>query len=429
MAGRFFASKIIIYLTRSILILPITSSIAYGADSLYSGLTLPGAILLSLNNHPELDSFKYKMQSAEGEIKYSAIREKPELSLSVEDAFGTGSYKNFDSAETTLSISWILDNDLADRRVGKFKTKKMLIDIEQNIKRLDIAAVTAHRFLTVIALQDRLAIAEKAKRHSHTILKDISKRVKSGNSPIADQLRAEVSVERRELEIEDITHELLSSKRILASMWGETTISLTPVFGTLTLSQTLIDYEELEEAIKNSPRIEYYLTKQRLAESEISLANEEAKNRLRFNAGVRRYEQFGDYGLTFGVSLPLGKANRNTGRISSLSADKSRYEVNANAEKIEMMTEVFVLYEELKHSHHITESLENNILPRLELALKETYKAYQLGKYTYQEWSIVQQEVLDAQLALIDSRLTAYNNTIELERLTALNLSNSRVLP
>jgi cobalt-zinc-cadmium efflux system outer membrane protein len=66
-------------------------------------------------------------------------------------------------------------------------------------------------------------------------------------------------------------------------------------------------------------------------------------------------------------------------------------------------------------------------MPRLERALKETQKAYQIGKYSYQEWSVVQQEVLDTQLALVDARLKAHNNMVELERLTGLSLLSRKV--
>ena len=197
----------------------------------------------------------------------------------------------------------------------------------------------------------------------------------------------------------------------------------------MNLSKTLVDYIELEQSIKNNPKIRYFLTKQRLAETEITLAKEHAKNRLRFNAGVRRYEPTDDYGLTFGVSIPLGKSNRNQGKILALTADMYRFQADANATEIQLITQVFVLYEELKHSRHINESLEKKILPRLERALKETHKAYQLGIYSYQEWSVVQQEVLDAQLALIDARLMAHNNTIELERLTGLELLRHNTAP
>ena len=420
--NRFFVRQSALHALRLLSFYLAASFPVYAADQLEIELSMQEAISRSLNKHPELASFTYRMKSAEGDVSYAAVGQKPELSLLVEDAFGSDEYSRLDNSKATLSVSWILDGELSNRRVGKFQAKKTLVDIERDIKRYDIAAKTAHQFLTVIALQDRLAIAIKAQQHMEKALMGITKRVSAGSALVADQLRAEVSVERRKLNVEDITHELKSAKKILASMWGGAYIDFTSVSGSLNISRLPIEFSALNKAIKTNPRIRYFLTQERIIESEITLAKEESKNRLRFNAGVSRYERTEDYGLTFGVSLPLGKSNRNQGRVSALTADKGRYLADANAIEIQLLTQVFVLYEELKHGHHINDSLENKIIPRLARALKETHKAYQLGKYSYQEWSMVQQELLDAQLALIDARLMALNNTVELERLTGLAL-------
>ena len=408
--NRFFGHRLSVHVGLLFAIYIAVSTPVYAVDYLEKSLSMQEAISRSLSLHPELASIGYRIKSAEGDIKYAAVGQKPELSLAVEDALGTGDYSGLDNAQSTLSIGWILDEGLSGSRVGKYQVRKTLIEIERDIKRFDIAAQTAHQFSTVLALQENLSIAKRAQQHTKVILFDIVKRVKAGKAPVADQLRAEVDQERRELEVEDITHELLSAKKILVSKWGETDIDFISAVGSLDTSRALVDFAELEKSIKTTPKMRYFLTQQRLVDSEIILAKEEAKNRLRFDAGIRRYEREEDYSLTFGVSLPIGKPSRNQGKISALTADK-----------------IFVLYEELKHGHHIIESIENKIMPRLERALKETQKAYQIGKYSYQEWSVVQQEVLDTQLALVDARLKAHNNMVELERLTGLSLLSRKV--
>ncbi|PHR52043.1 TolC family protein [Cycloclasticus sp.] len=425
--NRFFGHRLSVHVGLLFAIYIAVSTPVYAADYLEKSLSMQEAISRSLSLHPELASIGYRIKSAEGDIKYAAVGQKPELSLAVEDALGTGDYSGLDNAQSTLSIGWILDEGLSGSRVGKYQVRKTLIEIERDIKRFDIAAQTAHQFSTVLALQENLSIAKRAQQHTKVILFDIVKRVKAGKAPVADQLRAEVDQERRELEVEDITHELLSAKKILVSKWGETDIDFISAVGSLDTSRALVDFAELEKSIKTTPKMRYFLTQQRLVDSEIILAKEEAKNRLRFDAGVRRYEREEDYSLTFGVSLPIGKPSRNQGKISALTAEKDSYQADANATKTQLLTKIFVLYEELKHGHHIIESIENKIMPRLERALKETQKAYQIGKYSYQEWSVVQQEVLDTQLALVDARLKAHNNMVELERLTGLSLLSRKV--
>lgn len=420
--SRFFGGVSSNYIFSAISIFLLTSNINAMEPS-NSTLTIKEAVVKSLKQHPGLASFAYRVQSSDHNIAQAAIGQKPEVSLVIEDALGTGDYSDFSNAQSTLSIGWILDGGLVNSRVQQYKYKKALTEIELDIKRYDVAAETAHQFITILALQDRLKIANEAHLHSRNILKEITHRVNSGKALMADQLREEVNLERRKLDVEDIEHELISAKKILSSSWGQSEIGFSSAFGSLNLPESLIEYSELEQAISSNPKVRYFLTQQRLTEGEISLAREEGKNRLRFNAGVRRYERTEDYGLTMGITLPFG-GNNNQGKISSLSADKSRYQAELTATEIQLLTQVFVLYQELMHSYHVSNSLTHEIIPRLEKALKETYKAYQLGKYSYQEWSSVQQEVYDAQFSLIDARLTAHKNTVELERLTGLAMQD-----
>ena len=384
--------------------------------------TLYQAIQLSLQSHPSLKAYKHRFASVNAQAKHAAIGEKPEINLMIEDTLGTGELTGLDNSQTTLSISWILQSDLLNKRVKYAQTKKSVLEIEHDIQRFDVAAQAAHAFLAVLANQERLVVAKNAQNHALQILKEIQKRVDAGRSPYADILQAEVNLERRKLDAANIQQELKSAKKVLASQWGSNSVDFECVNGMLTLNKQIVSYNSLENAIKNNPQVRYFLTQQRVIDSEITLAREEVKNRLRLITGVRRYESTEDYGLSFGVPLPLGKSTRNQHKVSALHADRAAYASDAWATQIQLSTQLYVLYQELQHSHHLNNAITYKILPRLEKALTETQKAFSLGKYSYREWYALQNEVLDTRMELIDVRLKALNNMTEIERLTGLNL-------
>lgn len=388
-------------------------------------LLLKDAIEHSLNNNPDLAGYAYRLQSAEGYSVQAAAATPPVIGLEIEDALGTGDYSEFDSSQTTLSIGWILERPLIEKRVHVAESNRSIVDINQEVLRYDIAAETARDFLAVLAFQERLALARNAQRHAQDILAEVTRRVDAAVAPLADQLKAEVFLERRALEVEDIEHELLSAKRKLAAQWGATTIDFDQAAGSLEPGQALPPYNEIENSIANNPSIRYFLTQERMAESEIALARAEAERRWQFSTGIRRFEATDDYGVVASVSLPLGGSSRNQGKISALNAQKSQFQAEAYATEIKLKTRLYVLYQELQHFRHIGDALEQRILPRLERALTETRKAYQLGKYSYLELSAIQQELLDARLALIDAGLASQLNTVEIERLTGQSLPAS----
>lgn len=390
-----------------------------------SALDLSTAISKSLQQSPELASLEFRLRSADLNAKQAAVGEKPELSLRVEDAFGSGAFSGLGNSQSTLSISWILERSLLAQRVNAKASEKHIIQIEQEIKQYDIAASTAHAFLQILALQEQSKVAVEAQFSASRALADIAKRTESGKSPMADLLRAEIELERRRLEIENIAHELDVARRQLAAQWGATSINFPSLAGSLNLGGGIADFSVLEQGIQESPRVRFFLTQERVKQSEAALALEEAKNRLRFDTGVRRLGHGDDYAVVFGLSMPFGGAKQNQARIAALAEERAGLRAEAHAEQIKLSATLYGLYESYKHNVHLSNALEAMIIPRLEKALRETRKAYTVGRYEYREWSSMQQQVLTARLELISTRLAAHSNAVELERLTGQSISTA----
>lgn len=394
-----------------------TSSVNAGEFETHT-LDLQTAIIKSLQHNPELASVEFQLRSADANTDQAAVGEKPEINFSLEDAIGSGGFSGLDGSQSTLSISWILERSLLARRVDAMKSEKGTVYVQQEIKRYDISAATAHTFLSALAFQEQSKVSAKAEEGARRALSDVRKRTESGKAPMADLLRAEIELERRRLEIENIAHELDVAKRLLAAQWGATSFNFSTLSGSLMLNRAVLDFSAMEQRIQESPRVRFFLTQERLKQSQSALAEEEAKNRFRFKTGVRRIEQSDDYAVVFGLSIPFGGATRNQARIAALSEEQAGFRADAHAEKIKLSAKLYSLYEAYKHNVHLSDALEKMIIPRLEKALFETQKAYEVGRYSYREWSTVQQEVLAARLELIGSRLAAHSNAVELERLT-----------
>lgn len=399
------------------------SAASYAERKLMEPLSFLTAIQLSTNQHPELRAYAYRMNAQQGFLTQAGVASAPEIGLTVEDALGSGDFSGTDNAHTTLSISWVLDSRVVKKRVDAVASRQSILEVEREIKQLDIAAQTARYFLTALAYQERQLIAQQALSQSALTLNEINKRVEAGKSSIADQLRAEVNLARHTLQIEDLTHEFESAKRQLAAQWGDKAPNFESLAGTLAQKISVIDPTSLEENLRNNPNLKIFLTRERATQTDIALAKAEASKRWRISTGVRRFETTDDYALVAGISVPLGGSSRNKGRVAALTAEKYRYQSESDALSIKLQTALFVLYEQLQHSLHVSDALTNDIIPRLERALLETGKAYRLGKYSYLEWSAVQQELFEAQSDQLDAYFTAHINTVEIERLTGVSLT------
>ncbi len=388
-------------------------------------LSLSEAIKRTFNNNPELQTFQYRFEAQQGKMVQADLSAKPQLNLQLEDALGTGEYQAFDSSETTLSISWVLDKAIREKRKAVAFQGISLIESEQAIKTLDSATQTAHYFIQVLSYQEQVVIAKRAITLAETTVKEIKKRVKVGKTLQAELYRAEAQLAKRRLVLIDLKHEIKSLHRQLAAQWGSTTPQFSSVSGALTQLPAVIDFNTLKALIKHNPNLSKYLSQQRVTEATLQLAKEQRNIQWSFNAGLRHYAQDNDVGIITGFSIPLGITNRNQGRIAEVQANLSSNQSEAEALRIRIETSLFVFYEQLKHGIHLSKLLKDEVIPRLEKALKATHKAYEVGRNSYLEWLSMQNELLDAQSALLNASLSAHQNKIEIERLTGAHLYTS----
>lgn len=418
MLKRYFFFGVILFYT------PFLHSHAQASD--VSGrLTLSEAIERTLNSHPDLQAFHYRLDAQQGKVMQENLPQKPEVELSVEDVLGTGDHKGFSNAQTTLSVSWLLDKSIREKRMTVASLGTDLIESDKVIKQLDSATQTARYFLEALAYQDATIIANRAISLADATVQEITKRVEIGKTPLVELYRAEADLAKRKLILIDLKHELESSLRQIAAQWGSTEPTFISVVGSLNHQPNIISFQALKNRIRNNPSLAKYLSQERVKEAEYKLALEERNPKWKLSTGIRRYERSNDFGLVARVSIPFGGSNQNQGRIAEARARISQNKSEANALRIRMETSLFVVYQKMKHNIHLGEMLKDEIIPRLEKALTETHKAYDLGKYSYLEWLAVQNDLLEAQSALLNATLSAHLNRIELERLTGAQITSS----
>jgi cobalt-zinc-cadmium efflux system outer membrane protein len=392
------------------------------ASAAEKSLTLNEAIQRSFAKHPELQAFSYRHAAADGMAQQARVGSRPQLGLSVEDGFGSGDYSGSDSLQSTLSISWVLEGDLLQQRGHSADVQKQVISDDQAIKKLDVAAETARQFLTVVVYQQRKELAEAARAQADSVVKELSKRMDAGKSLFADKLRAEAELARADIALEDLDHEIRGAKRMLATQWNAREPDFETASGSLAIATDRLNYEDLAQHLSSHPRVRKLLSQERVAQSEIALAKTEAQSRWQFSTGVRRFENTDDYALVAGFTVPLGGEQRNRGRIAVLAAERNAYRVDAGAVQIVLEARLYVLLQEFQHAQHVVGALREQIIPTLEQAQQEVQNAYQLGRYSYQDWRGVRQELLAARSHLLDSQFKAQLTRVEIERLTGLPL-------
>jgi len=396
---------------------------ANAAANKNAALSLAEAINKTFQHNPDLASFQFQNKAQQGRLVQAGLSPKPEVTLMLEDALGDGDLEGFDSAQTTLSVNWVLEQALRQKRTQVAMANQVLIDSDKSIKQLDVATQTARYFLQTLAHQESALLADKAIYLADAMVKETKKRTNSGKASLAELYRAEAELAQRQLIREDSKHEIDAAIRLLAAQWGETAPMFTEVAGQLTLAEKIISFEELKQQLNNNLGLHRFLSLQRIKEAELKLVEEQKDPMWRIQTGLRHDQSTGDYSLIAGLSVPFGGSNQNQGRIAEVSAQLEQQHVETTALRIRLETALFVYYKKLEHSQHVAEILSKNVIPRLEKALSESRKAYESGKYSYLELKVLQTELLDAPFTLLENSLASQLNKIEIERLTGVQIT------
>lgn len=387
------------------------------------------AVARTLARNPELVAFGYQLQAQDGRVLQAGLAPNPELILTVENVLGTGEFSGTDAAETTLSIAWILERGVRQRRLDTARAGVSLLEVEADIIRLDAAAETARWFFSCLSNQARMVNAMEAVQLAHETVNAVRKRVTAGKSPQAELARAQAELARMELKREDIEHESVSANRRLAAQWGETEPRFTRVNGDLLTLPNPESFTTLKTRVDQNPELARFLSKKRVDEAELSLAKTQRKPSWRVSAGVRRFEFSDDEALVANITLPLALRNRNQGRIAEAQANLAQTNADATAARIRNETLLFVIYQELQHSLHRVRTFRDDVIPRFEQALTDTRSAYELGRYSYFEWRTVQEDLLEARSALLEASVDAHQKAIEIERLTGVRIAQPTIAP
>ncbi len=387
-------------------------------------INLQDAIGRTLERNPNLLAFGFQLEAHQGRLIQSQLRPNMELDVLVENVLGSGEFNKADEFEATLSLSWVLERGKRDRRVAVAAAGVSLIESESEIKRLDAVAETARLFLNCLANQERLVRTQTAVNQARQTVAVIGERVHAGRTPSADLARAEAQLARVLLAREDIEHETKTSNHRLAAQWGESQPDFKSVKGNISQLPTLASFSDVLARVEQNPDFARYVSEHRLRETELAMAESEAKPSWQVNTGLRRFQRSGDQALVLGVTIPLAKRNRNQGSVTEARAKLAMTSAEQTAARVYVETQLFALYQELLHSLHRATAMREEVIPRVEQALVETQSAYATGRYGYFEFQIVQEEVLDAHTALVEASIDAHRRLIEIERLTGTSISS-----
>lgn len=387
-------------------------------------ITLKGSLPAGLAHRPELAVAECEIRAADGRLLQAGLRPNPELAAEVQDFAGSGLRRGFQSTETTLQVSQLIE--LGRKRAKRQHLASSERDLsiwDKEAKRLDVITDIRRAFIDVLASQARVALAEDLAALAKSVLVGVTEMVKAGKVSPIEQSRATVAMNRADLTVFEMQSQLKVARQHLAMQWGDADAKFERADGVLGSLPARPELSDLVQQIKDHPALARWPDEMQRRSSELALAAAGAVPDLAVSGGIRHFADNDDLGVVVGVSIPLPFFNRNQGAILTAQANMDAADASFEVARRTLLTAIYDQYQALNTAAVAEESLRRDTLPLATQVFEATTTGYRQGKFGLLD-------VLDAQRILFESRTqyveaeAGYQIAIaELERLTARSMA------
>ena len=340
-------------------------------------MTLDEAFRRVQQAHPNLRLVDARRDVLSAELDRAELRPSLNLGVGIENVVGTGERSGFDSAETTVTLASVFE------RGGKLEARRALaqsridgVAVEREVKRLDLLAEVARRYLAVVAVHRQRAIADL--------------------EALTQVFAAEAALSRADLERARAVQRDQSARQHLAALWGERDPQFAVASGNPYALPALDPFTQLAGWLDRTPEIAQFTGERRIREARLQLARSQATPDWNWEVGARHFRAGNDVGLLASISMPLGSRSRAQPEIRAAEAELALLEVERESTDV-------ALYSTLAEAHGRYLSAQ---------------RAYRAGAISYLEWAQLQAERTLARKQQLDAALDAQRALIEIQRLT-----------
>ena len=375
---------------------------------------------------PALKAAAINLDIQDGLAEQAALLPNPGIAIETENFGGKDALEDFDGAETTVSISQLVELG------GKRSTRKNIASQEMSLAEWDflthtqdLQLATMRAFYSVLAAQERLSQVSQLLALATQGYQAVADRVEAGKVSPIQELRASVELNMARNSWEGSQRQLVRARQNLSSLWGASKPDFTVAIGAFDALQEPPVWESLQTAFLDTPEVKRW--KAVLASKNANLELEHANSipDVTFSFGVRNYRETNDNAFVAGLEFPLPLFDRNQGGRKAAQAEVSQSHYQREAAIAQVESDLRSSYQELLATFHQASSIKLNIMPAAEKANEATQIGYQEGKFGFLEALDAQRtlfevkaQYIDAFSAYHDARLNVMRMTGRIDRLS-----------
>lgn len=377
-------------------------------------VSLEQAINMALQSAPEIAKGKAITKAADGARWQSTAWANPQLSLEAENFGGSGPYKGYDGAETTASLSQLIEIG-GKRSARSFVAERdqALAKLDQKGEALNVIRQVKIAFAKASVTQERLKLAEQQFKLAGEILSGVKKRVDAAADPLYQKNKARIAQASSSIALKKAERDQKASIAVLSQLTGSKIERINATSLHELTAPPPLDIIEPDFIISRED-LEVEKSK-----ASYALERANAVPDPTIMAGIRNFRGDDENAFVVGVTFPIPVLNLNRGNIQ-----KAGYEIAArDAERQQTIrdarSEIIEKQKLLSDAYQEALILKQDILPEAEAALKNARRGYSSGAFAYLDVLDAQRTLFESKTSYLDALLEYQINLAEFEYLTA----------
>lgn len=383
-------------------------------------IRLEQAVSRALQSNPALAAEAATLRAIEARAQLQALPAAYTIGGELENVAGTGAARGVKSAEATLRLGVVLELG------GKREARQVLgqAEVSQQINRaemarLDLARMTAARFVDVVAGQERVAFAKQRLSLAQRTRGEVAKWVEAARNPDSDLHTAEIAVSEAELALQQAELTLSSARQTLASTWGATGPDYSEAKADFSTLPEVDSFEVLAAKLPLTPEQRDSAFEAETIAARLKVAQAGGRPDIDVSVGVRRLQGTRDQAFVMAVNVPLGSQERAAYSVADLYAQIDALNARREAQHHERYQALFAKYQALTQARQEVDALRASMMPKAEKTLALTRRGFDEGRFSFFTFAQSQKALFDLRARSVDAIARYHTTLVDIERLTA----------
>lgn len=382
-----------------------------GTACLAEPISLDQAVDKAIEAAPILKANEAAIAAAEAGKRQADVRPNPVVSAEAENFVGTGPVDIFRQVEVSFTYSQQIERGgKRAARIGLGESEVELAKARARAARLDIAANVQRAYIDAQIAATVIRIASERLGIERELQREALRRVRGYKDPLFVETRSAARVAEAELGLREAEIRLQNAQNALAAYWGgegqtvEVATDLNQQ-GLATVSLANADTAVAEAAIDRS-------------RSAVVVEQTRATQDYTITGGLRYLRDTDDVAAVAGISIPIGRFDKNQGNIERAQAERRQTEFLAEADRLARLRRLASLRADSDAALTRANGIIADVYPKTLRTLEQVREGYNRGGFRFSDIEDASNAIVAAQESWLDAMNRYRDLQTEIDRLT-----------